>query len=205
MKTYDATPYYTAVGLALLISQLNPTGKRILTIDNVPCWINLDNAHTLMEQIECIEFYTKSHSATTANICNSIDIIAYSIQHMDEPEEQDIQLVVLSNFECCLANQQTNLYTQIENRFNIKYTENDIQINNIPQIVFWNLANRTIVENPAPFYTQNTKVLSGFSIENIKHLNRFRFSNVDAYDELINMLSIAKYTRFHQCIEEIVK
>lgn len=210
MQTYEATPYYTAIGLAILISQLNSAGKRILTIDNIPCWINLENKHTLMEQIECIEFNIKSYSATTSDICNSIDVIAYSMQHMADPDEQNIQLVVLSDFESCVSKQvfsfddeETYYYTKIENRFNIKYTENEIQSKNVPQIVFWNLANRGIIELPAPFYTPTTQVLSGYSIESIKHLNGF--SNfVDSYEGVIHILSGAKYNRFDKYIEYTV-
>jgi len=237
IQTHDAIPYYTAVGLALLISHISPTGKRILTIDNIPCWVNLENTHTLMEQIECIEFCSKSYSSTTADIGKSMDIIAYSMQHTDE---QHIQLVVLSNFECCIANplysydnEEMYYYTQIENRFtplrisnaqsaspcsfitapeggvlnvqkcNKKYTEHDIQTQNVPQIVFWNVANRGVINLPAPFYKTNTQVLSGYAIETIKHLNKFS-NSVDAYEGVIDILLCAKYKRFNQCIEETV-
>lgn len=203
MQYNDSTPYYTAIGFAILLSNLQ--GKRILTIDNMPCWINLENADTLMEQIERIDFYTKSYNATVSNICSSIDVIVYSMQNIEQDDsyENNIQIVILSDFDKCtniehvLEDETPTLYDEIVNRFTIQYT--NVVLETMPQIVFWNMGNRKLIDLPTHVFQPNTQILSGSSIDTIKHLHLF--SSHTPYDGIVSILSNSKYDRFNEYIE----
>jgi hypothetical protein len=81
MRNMDDETYCTAIGFAILFSQISVLGKRILTIDNLPNWINLEKAKTFFEMVETFCVSTKSSGSTVPNFFRAIDLIVYSIQN----------------------------------------------------------------------------------------------------------------------------
>ena len=76
MQNDGAESYYTAIGLAILLAERSSFGKRILAVDNLPTWINLEEETLLVSMVSVINVATKSSRSTTAEFKNAFDIIS---------------------------------------------------------------------------------------------------------------------------------
>jgi len=176
----DEETYYTGIGLAILLCQISSLGKRILIIDNMPTWLNLEGATTFLEMIDTFDMVTASSRSTCSNILAGIDIIAYSAQKTQtEYMLNKLHIVILSDFsnyenggctdlidDVTAAPLQSSLHNSLIQRLQL--------CNNVvPNVTYWNLSKRGFVEFPCSIYQQKVLFLSGFSASQIKSIMKY--------------------------------
>jgi len=220
MRNMDDETYYTAIGFAILFSQISVLGKRILTVDNLPNWINLEKATTFFEMVETFCASTKSSGSTVPNFFGAIDLIVYSIQNtnIDTDYLDKLQLVFLSDFSSykndilnlTMLMDDTFTYSLHKNicrRFEIQYANANANANsgeecldNMPNIVYWNLSKTGFVDLPCSIYEDKTLFLSGFSSSLIAMIMKNKYNN--PYEGLCYILQHPKYDVLRETVDE---
>jgi hypothetical protein len=187
MLENDAESFYTAVGIAILVCQKSNYGKRILAIDNLPTWINLDESTDFYSTVRLFNESIRSRNNTACSFKKGIDFLVDAISDSGS-DFYNMKLLFLSN-----SLELNGYYEYIEKRF--------IEINHsIPEFIFWNLSKTRLCELPT-----NSKILllSGFSATPLKHINYFRDYNTN-YDIVCRLLDNPKYAIFTDYLHKLV-
>jgi hypothetical protein len=187
MLENDAESFYTAVGLAILVCQKNNYGKRILAIDNLPTWINLDESTDFYSMVYLFNESIRSRNNTACSFKKGIDFLVDAISDSGS-NFYNMKLLFLSN-----SLELDGYYEYIEKRF--------IDINHsIPEFIFWNLSKTELYELPT-----NSKIilLSGFSPTPLKHIVYFRNCNTN-YDVVCRLVDNPKYAIFTDYLHKLV-
>ena len=214
MRNMDDETYCTAIGFAILFSQISVLGKRILTIDNLPNWINLEKAKTFFEMVETFCVSTKSSGSTVPNFFGAIDLIVYSIQNtnIDTNYLDKLQLVFLSDFssykndilDLTMLMDDTfpySLHKNICRRFEIQYANSgEGGLDNIPNIVYWNLSKNGFIDLPCSIYEDKTLFLSGFSSSPISMIMKNKYNN--PYKGVCYILQHPKYDVLRESVDD---
>jgi len=215
MRNMDDETYYTAIGFALLFSQVSVLGKRIMTIDNLPNWINLEKATTFFEMVETFCVNTKSSGSTVPNLLVAVDLIVYSIQKssIDTTYLDKLQLVFLSDFssykndilDLTMLMDDTfpySLHKSICRRFAVQYANGGggEGLDNMPNIVYWNLSKTGFVDLPCSIYEDKTLFLSGFSSSPIGMIMKNKYNN--PYKGVCYILQHPKYDVLRETVDD---
>jgi len=187
MLENDAESFYTAVGLAILICQKSNYGKRILAIDNLPTWINLDESTDFYSMVYLFNESIRSRNNTACSFKKGIDFLVDAISDSGNTF-YNIKLLFLSN-----SLELDGYYEYIKKRFT------DIN-HSTPEFIFWNLSKTELYELPT-----NSKILllSGFSAVPLKYICYFRNSNTN-YDIICRLLDNPKYKIFTDYLHKLV-
>ena len=216
MRNMDDETYYTAIGFAILFSQISVLGKRIMTVDNLPNWINLEKATTFFEMVEIVYVNIKSSGSTVPNFFGAVDLIVYSIQNtnIDMNYLDKLQLVFLSDFssykndilDLTMLMDDTfpySLHKNICRRFEIQYANANSGegcLDNMPNIVYWNLSKTGFVDLPCSIYEDKTLFLSGFSSSPIAMIMKNKYNN--PYEGVCYILQHPKYDVLRETVDD---
>lgn len=206
MQKGNDESYYTAIGIAILLSQISLFGKRIICIDHLPTWLNIEHDNSLIEIIRRFDDTTKSSRFTFSNMIAAIDLLVYSIKQtqLDKESVKKLHIVILSDFnqtsndihdlmlEWEEETQETQ-YTQYTQNSSLLYNKIREKFAGIehPTIVFWNLSKDAFVELPCSIYQENALLLSGFSALQIKNIVKYKNNN--PYNAVCSILESNKY------------
>ena len=200
----DAEAFYTAIGLAILVAERTTFGKRILVIDNKPCWVNLEDCNTFVSMVKTLDMETTSNRST----------------YVDFNKGMDMVILGLTTYNLCLPNRIQQLYKDIENLRIILFSNfDDLNIcnrlikrfttefaNSSPQFIFWNLGAGDIENTELPCdYDSSSIFLSGFSPSLLSCINRARSSYDTPYSMVSNILSHERYACFEKYIDSITE
>ena len=188
------TPICVANALGIRIAEKSKLGKRIMTFDNNPKWINLEKCEEFVSMTKLICRDTGS----STNFYAALEIILDAIIETKlKPEEvSDLTLVILSDMQIngTVHNNSQTVYETIEQ----KYKEAGIKLYNkpfnTPHIVFWNL--RSTDGFPVLSIQKNTSMITGF---NPSLLNTFckkgtsTFGCCSPFDNLEKMVMNKRY------------
>ena len=150
MLEYDAEPFYTGLGLSILVAQRSSFGKRIFAIGNVPTWINIEQHVTFMSIIEAIHELTCSQKNTAFSFEKGVDVLVEALSETNSIIK-NMKLVLFSNQ---LNGNMDTYYEYIQTYCNL------FQID-LPHIVFWNLSKTDLCDLPSCYL--DVTLLSGFS------------------------------------------
>lgn len=199
----DAESFYTAIGLAILVAERTTFGKRILVIDNKPCWVNLEDCATFVSMVKTLDAETSSKRSTYVDFNKGMDMI----------------ILGLTTYNLCDPNRTQQLYKDIENLRVILFSNfDDLHICNrlikrfttefassSPQFIFWNLGTGNIENTELPFdYDSSSLFLSGFSPRLISSINRSRCSYDTPYSMVSNILNNERYACFENYIDSMI-
>jgi len=218
IQMHDSESFYTAIGLALLIAERTSFGKRVLVMDHSATWVNLDDesdalcdsCNSFVSMVEKLYYSTLSNRSTIVNYDKVIDMIIiglnFSSNNINKNKNnnkkldiniENLRLVFLSDF----SNMERRVFERIDNRFLSEYKCS-------PQFIFWNLGTHKIHDLvvPCPIHQKNTILISGFSANLIKVLNKGGVQCVDIdditpYNTICNILNDRRYDIFEFYIE----
>ena len=160
-ESMRGTPLCVANAIGIRISEKSKLGKRIVTFDNKPKWINLEKCEDFVSMTKLI----LQDAGPNANFYAALELILDAIIETKlKPEEvSNLTLIVLSDMQidCTLHNNSQTIYETIEQ----KYKEAGMKLYNkpfnTPHIVFWNL--RSTDGFPVLSIQKNTSMLTGFN------------------------------------------
>uniref|UniRef100_A0A6C0LN09 TROVE domain-containing protein n=1 Tax=viral metagenome TaxID=1070528 RepID=A0A6C0LN09_9ZZZZ len=187
-------PMYVANALGIRISEKSKLGKRIMTFDNKPRWINLEKCDDFVSMTKLI----CKDAGPNTNFYAALELILDAIIETKlKPEEvSDLTLIILSDMQmaCTVYNNSQPVYDAIEQ----KYKEAGIKLYNkpfhTPHIVFWNL--RSTDGFPVLSLQKNASMITGF---NPVLLNTFckegtsTFRSCTPFDNLEKMVMNKRY------------
>lgn len=160
--TMDGDPINVAIALGIRIAEKSLLGKRVMTFNVKPTWVNLEPYPDFVSQVEAIK---RAEWGLNTNFYAAHDIILDAIieNKMNAEDVQDLTLVILSDMQMEPGDQYSKqvLYDVIKS----KYEATGIRVHGtpykLPHILFWNL--RSTTGFPTLSNQPNTSMISGFS------------------------------------------
>lgn len=199
MRKYSDEPLYAAIGFAILISQHSSLKNRILAVDNMPTWIQLDNDTNFIQKVKTIIQHISSLYSTKASYVEACNLLGNSFLQGPTCHNniQHIQFVFFSSFTKDPYD-NSSLYDTITQTFS-QYT------NVNPHISFWNLSKFDATELPCCSDQYKTKLMSGYSSHLISHLhNRNNYECYTPYTEAYDILDKYQYQVLDDYVRSIV-
>jgi len=202
MQHPDKEPFYTAVGMALFLSETSTIGKRILALDNLPIWINLEHTTDFISKLDVFDAETQSCRNTYCNSIAGIDLIMEGLRasNMTRNYINDLELVLFSNFYGVNLHPRSmsDLYMRCCSAFSKL-----IDARSYPRMVFWNLNKgeetehlfppRATGDNDPLFFVTNPRLrfFSGFSPMLMRCLSDTK--RMTAYESICHILDHERY------------
>jgi Mg-chelatase subunit ChlD len=177
-------PMIAAIGLGLCIATKSRLGPRVLTFDENPTWVNLDDCNGSFEKM--VNKIKQSNWGTTTNFYKAAQLMLDRIieNKLSANEASNMILVVLSDMQINTAVSQrgggiSSMMDNIKDMYRDAGLKTCGKPYDPPHIVFWNLSSTQNFPNLSS--TENTTMLSGYSPQ---MLNAFIQHGVEGLKEM---------------------
>jgi len=202
MQDDNNIPHYNAIGLGCRIAEKSKLGRRVLTFNSQPSWVNLDNDKTLCDMVKTIASSDSKGFGT--NFTAALDLILDSVvkARLTNDVVKNIVLVILSDMQI----EEQHNEKMSESMFSLirdKYAEAGRLVHgipyDIPNIMFWNL--RTTSGFPVMTTQMGASMMSG---SNPAIINSFCSSGLSElrtltpWDNMLTLLNSDRYNIFSQ-------
>lgn len=137
MQQNNKSKLYDAIGMALIACHNSSFGKRILTIDSKPVWIQLDDCGDFVSTIQYIFDLLQYHCSPHTHFFNSVSFLTASMS-MSSSLVHDMKMVFFSDFQ-----QPADFFEKFP--AHIESSFRHIQCR-IPKVVFWNVGNQNLID-----------------------------------------------------------
>jgi hypothetical protein len=206
---------YNAIGMCCLISEKSRIGQRVMVMDNIPTWVNLEEcAGNFVAMVEILYRYTSRN--TIGDLLKTFDIIIDSMSNSGA-NKMELVFVIFTN-ESTLCKYERGNQSLGFGRDEVSY-KNEITIHSliadrfevakldIPHIIYWNCSPNIVDKDELPVsgLVKRTSIVSG---TNAKLLNHFSFIgwgdlyNNTSFDTLENILSNSRYDMMGDLFEK---
>jgi len=206
---------YNAIGMSCLIAEKSRIGQRIMVMDNVPTWVNLDGCSgDFVEMVDTLYNYTSKN--TVANLLKTFDTIIQSISTgrcgdednsnamciSESGEKMDLVFVVFTNQTSFWKYENEMIHPLIVDLFTGAKID-------IPHIVYWNCSADTSNREdthirPVSGTTTKSAMVSGTNAELLNHFTFIGWGdkyNNSAIDTLESILSSSRYDMMDNLFE----
>ena len=202
MECDNSLPLYSAIGLGLRVAEKSKLGKRIMTFNASPQWVNLDG----LDFVSMVDKVRQAEWGMNTNFDAALDLILNTAvaNNISPFEMQNFTLLICSDMQ--IDQCRTDYSGTMFDRMNKKYA--DAGINsvyrtpyNLPHIVFWNL--RSTTGFPSLSGTPNTSMLSGNSpvlLNAFSEKGHEMLKDLTPWNVLVNELNNNRYNK----LEEVV-
>lgn len=200
MQDDNNIPHYNAIGLGCRIAEKSKLGRRVLTFNSQPSWVNLDNDKTLCDMVKTIDSSDSQGFGT--NFTAALGLILDSVvkARLTNDVVKNIVLVILSDMQI----EEQHNEKMSESMFSLirdKYAEAGRLVHgipyDIPNIMFWNL--RTTKGFPVMTTQMGASMMSG---SNPAIINSFCSSGLSElrtltpWDNMLTLLQTERYSIF---------
>jgi hypothetical protein len=162
MYEYNGISYYTAIGLAILISERSSLENRIMAYGMNPEWIILEKDTTFYQKVENIYKSIQSIQFGKSCLYKSLELIEKTVTDANQTTSSKIKhpiLVIISN-QFYSPNEEENYYTlPIQQR-----------------VIYWNVSTHMNTQLPCLYNQRNCIIMSGLSgglLSNFKILKQY--------------------------------
>jgi len=201
---HNTDAFYTSIGLALLITERTSLGKRLIAIDHIPCWVNLEACGDFFSMIRVLEKTTGSIKHTHYNYEAAFELIIEAINDT-QMSFRKIRKLSLVLFQCSPLGE--DFHAKIQDVFIHKgLVGSRKKALPMPRMVYWNMAKSGSSLPCSPYSLPNTFFLSGFSSSLLHHL--FTLQSLDtskhSYDLICKILQDERYDELGNYIEGLL-
>jgi hypothetical protein len=209
MENSSNNPLFNAMGLGIRIAEKSKLGKRIMTFDTNPSWINLEECVDFVDEVKAVR---SAGWGTNTDFHKAMNMILEQIRSNKIPAEdvEDLVLVVFSDMQFDpdeidkpeIARNET-IIPIISQKFHDVGIEVCGKAYKMPHILFWNLQSTNGF--PELSYQNNVTMLSGYSPS---LFNSFiqdcmnGLKDVSPWRMLTNILNNRRYNRLDYLIIE---
>jgi len=206
MESDNCQPLYSAMGLGIRVAEKSTLGKRILTFDNRPSWVNLDDCPDFVSSVRKLNAV---RSGLNTNFYSTMELILDTLVENNIPAEEveSLVLAVFSTMQFDAAeSSETLLNGTVRQILEQKFHDAGVKIcgrgYKLPHILYWNV--RSTSGFPELSYQDNVTMLSGYSP---MLLNAFvnnganGLKNITPWTMLTNMLDKKRYNHLEYLIE----
>lgn len=182
MELEDGRPLYSAIGLGIRVAEKSKLGKRVMTFDANPTWVNLDGCKDFVEEVQIVK---DAGWGMNTNFHKAMNLILDQIKKykLAATDVENLVLVVFSDmqFDQAISDENicaTNNTKSSSNRMSSgtldepvrqilvrQFHDAGIEIcgkgYKVPHVVFWNM--RSTRGFPELSYQTNVTMLSGYS------------------------------------------
>ena len=210
MEYEDRNPLCSAIGLGCRVAEKSKLGRRVLTFNNRPSWINLENTDTFCDMVKAI---SDVPCGMNANIYKAMDLIIDGIVEtkMDIDEVNKLVLVVFSDMQ---FDRQHNTDIDIDNTKEIEYVREIMdekfhsagmricgKAYKTPHIIFWNL--RSTDGFPELSYRPGYSMMSGYSSHSLNIFTQNELYGLESQTPW-KMLKKTLNNRRYNILEQII-
>jgi Mg-chelatase subunit ChlD len=202
-------PLYAAIGLGIRIAEKSRLGKRILTFETNPTWVNLEKCDTFSKMVEQV---SNASWGGTTDLYKAFEKVLFAItsKRLTPEEVGNMVFVILSDMQINEAQSYT-LPTFSSLYANIKYMYMQAGCNfmgrpyPVPHLVFWNL--RSTKGFPTLTSEPNVSMVSGFSPA---LLNQFCETGISAlntctpWSQLVDTMNVPRYRPMDDILKLII-
>jgi hypothetical protein len=188
LSLFSTPSYYSALGIASILSHLSPIGKRILAFDSSPSWIDLDGFQfNIIDIVEHIHLLA-SQKHIGSSVLASMELIIQCLfsSHTDLQDISNMVLVIISDFH--------NIYEFQQVHESVVSLFEKHSILAIPKIVYWNVAgvcSSTCIDSISVY---NAYVVSGCSLAVLRYLcSRSDWTSISSWSFFQHLLSNPRY------------
>lgn len=206
MESDNCQPLYAAMGLGIRVAEKSSLGKRILTFDNRPSWVNLDDCPDFVSSVQKLNAV---RSGLNTNFYSSMELILDTLVENNIPAEE-VEGLVLAVFSTMqfdtVESSKTALNGTVRQILEKKFYDAGVKIcgkgYKLPHILYWNV--KSTSGFPELSYQDNVTMLSGYSP---MLLNAFvnnganGIKNMSPWVMLTNMLDKKRYNSLENLIE----
>lgn len=204
-SSMSGDPLLAAIALGIRVAEKSILGKRVMTFNSVPAWVNLDRCHGFTQTVNLI---ANSPWGGSTNFYTALNMILSVIveKKLSSDVVKDLILVVFSDMQINEADRNgVTMHAEIAN----KYANAGIEVcgtpYTAPHIVFWNL--RSTTGFPVLSTQRGASMMSGFSPA---LLNTFcekgweELSRSTPWNTLKEQIDVPRYDHVqHKCMEMV--
>ena len=169
MENENGNPLFSAMGLGIRIAEKSKLGKRIMTFDTNPSWINLEKCLDFVDEVKTVR---SAGWGTNTDFHKAMEMILDQIKINKIPAEdvEDLVLIVFSDMQFDSMEKNSFSYNSetgetiipiISKKFHDVGIEVCGKAYKMPHILFWNLQSTNGF--PELSYQNNVTMLSGYS------------------------------------------
>jgi len=162
-SSMEGDPLLVAIAMGIRIAEKSLLGKRVMTFNSTPTWINLEDCNG--EFVRMVEKVKNASWGCNTNFAKALQMILDAIisNKMNPVDVEDMILVILSDMQIDMAdhNSSMSMYDYIENQYKDAGMRVWGKPYKPPHILFWNL--RSTDGFPSLSSQKNTSMMSGFS------------------------------------------
>lgn len=199
-------PMHAAIALGIRVAEKSMLGRRVLTFDSQPTWVNLDNETTFVSMVNKL---AQAPWGGSTNFYMALELILSAIEAKKLPADE-VKGMVMAIFSDMQMDQGDSSWGQpLLESITQKYHDVGIrccgQPYDPPHILFWNL--RSTAGFPATSDSENVTMLAGFSAA---LLNAFAENGVEGlmhqtgYENLEKILSDSRYDKYEKALREML-
>ena len=205
---------FTAMGLGIRIAEKSQLGKRIMTFNSNPSWINLEGCKDFVDEVQLVR---SAGYGTNTDFHKAMDMILNEIKNNKIPAEdvEDLTLVVFSDMqfdsvesvEYVESVESTGSKETIVSILSQKFHDVGVEVcgkgYKMPHILFWNLQNTNGF--PELSYQNNVTMLSGYSptlFNSFIQTGINGLKDVSPWRMLTNILNHKRYAHLEYLISE---
>ena len=205
MECDNCLPLYSAIGLGIRAAEKSKLGKRVLTFNATPEWIDLDN----LEFVEMVQKIKNAGWGMNTNFDAAFDMILNTAitNDISPYEMQNFILLICSDMQIdqCRTDNSDKMYERMKKKYaeaglNSKYrTEYTL-----PHLIFWNM--RSTTGFPSLSSTKNTSMLSGNSpvlLNSFNEKGATMLEELTPWKLLTTQLNNKRYKHLEYKIDEI--
>lgn len=196
--TEKGNPLYSAMGLGIRISEKSKLGKRVMTFNSRPEWVNLEECKDFVDEV--IKVRDAGWGMNT-DFHKAMDMILDVIIKNKIPAEdvENIVLTVLSDMQFDSAPTKSSPYnSSVRQILSDKFHEAGMRVcgkgYKVPHILFWNL--RSSNGFPELSYQENVTMLSGYSpmlLNSFIEVGMTALKELTPWNMLVKMLEKERY------------
>ena len=196
--TEKGNPLYSAMGLGIRISEKSKLGKRVMTFNSRPEWVNLEECKDFVDEV--IKVRDAGWGMNT-DFHKAMDMILDVIIKNKIPAEdvENIVLTVLSDMQFDSAPTKSSPYnSSVRQILSDKFHEAGMRVcgkgYKVPHILFWNL--RSSSGLPELSYQENVTMLSGYSpmlLNSFIEVGMTALKELTPWNMLVKMLEKERY------------
>lgn len=208
MENTSSDSLFSAIGLGIRIAEKSKLGKRIMTFNTNPSWINLEECSDFVDEVKTVR---SAGCGTNTDFHRAMNMILDQIRLNKIPAEdvEDLVLVVFSDmrFDSDEIKETTDAKETIIPILSQKFHEVGIEVcgkgYKMPHILFWNLQSTNGF--PELSYQNNVTMLSGYNpslFNNFIQDGMNGLKDVSPWRMLMNILNKKRYNRLDYLIVE---
>lgn len=202
----NGDPLHAAIALGIRVAEKSSLGRRVLTFETEPAWVNLDKEKSFVSMVKKL---AEAPWGGSTNLYKALDMVLSAIETKKLPadEVKGMVLAIFSDMQvdACDSSWNLTLHESIIQKYH------DVGIRccgepyDPPHILFWNL--RCTDGFPATSQSENVTMLAGFSAA---LLNAFSENGVDGlmkqtgYENLVSILGSARYDKYETALRSML-